>query len=151
MRLPTLRVENGQDKSRYVPSLFLHFTSSFSYFRTNSELVRNTGCQIRKWDGNCLACILIIFVISVFYRDIPFLLIRYIPFLLLCVWLWLWICYIFYLSMGLWVVTIYCTTMCVAVNLFVRLWIIIMVYNYLCYYHLSIVFMYSCRVCWMIG
>ena len=48
--------------------------------------------------------------------------------------------------MGLWVATIYCTTMCVAMNLFVRLWIITMVCNYLCYYHLSIVFIYSCQV-----
>jgi len=40
--------------------------------------------------------------------------------------------------------------MCVPVNLFVRFWFIIMVYNYLCYYHLSIIFMYSCQICWMI-
>ena len=56
-----------------------------------------------------------------------------------------------HLSVDLWVATIYYTTKCMTVNLFVKLWIIIMVYNYLCYYHLSIIFIYSCRVCWMIG
>ena len=76
-----LRVENDQDKSRSVPLRFLHFTGSFSYFRTNSESIRNTGCQIRKWDGNGLACIPIVSVFSVFDRDIPFSLIRDIPYL----------------------------------------------------------------------
>ena len=74
------RVENGQDKSRSVPSRFLHLTGLFSYFWTNSESIRNTGCQIRKRDRNGLACIPIVFVFPVFDRDIPFSLIRDIPF-----------------------------------------------------------------------
>ena len=77
--------ENGRDKFRSVPSRFLHFTRSFSYFQTNTEMVRNTGWQIRKWYENGLACIPVVSVFLIFYRNIPFLLIRYIPFLLLCV------------------------------------------------------------------
>ena len=57
-------VENGRDKSRSVPLRFLDFIRSFSYFWTNMELVRNTGCQICKRDGNGLACIPIDFCIS---------------------------------------------------------------------------------------
>ena len=56
-----------------------------------------------------------------------------------------------HLSVDLWVATIYYTTKCMTVNLFVKLWIIIMIYNYLCYYHLSIIFIYSCGVCWITG
>ena len=75
------RVENGRDISRSVPLRFLHFTGSFSYFRTNSESVRNTGCQIRKRVENGLAPIPIISAFPVFDRDIPFLQIRNILYL----------------------------------------------------------------------
>ena len=74
------RVENGRDISRSVPLRFLHFIGSFSYFRTNSESIRNTGWQIRKRVENGLPCIPIVFVFPVFDRDIPFSQIRNIPF-----------------------------------------------------------------------
>ena len=78
----TIRVENGRDKSHSVPPRFLYFTRPFLYYQTNTESVQNSRYQIRKRDGNGLSCTPIV---SVFCRDIPFLLIRYIPFLLLCV------------------------------------------------------------------
>ena len=55
-----------------VPLRFLYFTVSFSYFRTNSETIRNTGCQIRKRNKNGLTSIPIVSVFPVFDRDIPF-------------------------------------------------------------------------------
>ena len=49
------RDENGRNISRTIPHRFLHFTRSNSYFWTNSNLVRNTKYQIRKWNGNDLS------------------------------------------------------------------------------------------------
>ena len=45
---------------------FYILPAHFRIFRTNSKSVRNTGCQIRKRDGNSLTCIPIVSVFSYF-------------------------------------------------------------------------------------
>ena len=68
------RDENGRNISRTIPHRFLHFTRSNSYFWTNSNLVRNTKYQIRKWNGNDLSVFSpTVFYFSLFIRNIPFL------------------------------------------------------------------------------
>jgi len=134
------RVENCRDKSRLVPPRFLHFTCSFLYFSDKLELVWNTGCQIRKRDGNSLACIPIVSVFLIFIGISRFTNSIYTNFTTMYVVVVINLLYI--LSVGLWVATIYiallcvcgCKLVCEVLNYYHDLQLLVLVLFVYCFY-----------------
>ena len=74
---PTLRLsyaskdENGTKISRTEPHRFLHLIQSNSYFRTNSNSVRNSEQQIRNRNENGLDIFPTVFYFSTFNSEYP--------------------------------------------------------------------------------
>ena len=75
----TIKDENGTKISRNEPHRFLHLIRSNSYFRTNSNLVRNSEHQIRNRNENGLDICPTVFYFSTFKSEYPEFEIRFKP------------------------------------------------------------------------